>query len=209
MTVLLVLLNALSTCWQVYPFVPASLLAPRRCIAFRKTVTHHPLALGTLPPRHGSPRLQDDILPSAKRLLDVLASRSKRSAMSCSPPGPKTMYRLLQNSHTPSPSLQKPSTWPQLSVEVIDEDEDDPEMPGMEPVSDDEDEDEDKEDEVVEEPKESAEAELSKLPIDYQQNLSLSYIPRAPIKGLELADQCVLQAQTCHRVHPWLSCPCL
>ena len=98
---------------------------------------------------------------------------------------------------------------PQLSVEVIDEDEDDPEMPGMEPVSDDEDEDEDEEDEVVEEPKESAEAELSKLPIDYQQNLSLSYIPRAPIKGLELADLCVLQARTCHRVHPWPSCPCL
>ena len=114
-TVLLVLLNALPTCWQVYPFVPASLLAPRRCIAVRKTVACHPLALGTLPPRHGSPRLQDDVSSSAKRLLDVLASRSNRSAMSCIPPGPKTTYRLPQNGHTPFPSLQSPSTWPWVS----------------------------------------------------------------------------------------------
>ena len=62
-------LNALSTCWQVsssVPPCPAPLLAPRRCIAFRKMVAHHPRASRSLPSCHGSPSLQNDVSSSAK-----------------------------------------------------------------------------------------------------------------------------------------------
>ena len=111
-------LNALPACWQVFPAVPqrpAPLLAPRRRIAFHKTVRRHPPAPRFLPPRHGSLKLQDDVLPSAKHPLDVLASFSNGSTMPCPPPGPKTTYLLPLNSQTSPSSFQKPSTSPWAS----------------------------------------------------------------------------------------------
>ena len=100
---------------QVFPTVlrcPAPSQAPRRRIVVRKTVIRHPPASGTLPPFHGSPKFRDDVSPSAKRPLYVLASLSIRSRF---PPGPKTMYRLPQNGRTPSLSFRNPSTSPWLS----------------------------------------------------------------------------------------------
>ena len=108
-------LNALLTCRQVFPTVPpcpASLLTPRRRIVFHRSIPRHPTAPRTLPPRHRSSRLSDNVSPSAKRPLNVLASFSNRSAMSCIPPGPKTTYRLPQNACTPPCSFQNTSTLP-------------------------------------------------------------------------------------------------
>ena len=112
------LLNALPACWQVFPAVPqrpAPLLAPRRRITFHKTVRRHPPAPRSLPPRHGSLKLQDDVSPSAKHPLDVLASFSNGSTMPCPPPGPKTTYLLPLNGQTSPSSFQKPSTSPWAS----------------------------------------------------------------------------------------------
>ena len=70
-------LNALSTCWPVFPAAPqrpASLLGPRRRIVVRKSVPHHPPASGTLRPRHEPHKLRNDVSLSAKRPLYVLAN---------------------------------------------------------------------------------------------------------------------------------------
>ena len=106
-------LNALPTCWQVFLIVPqrpAPLLAPRRRLVFRKTVRRHAPAPRSLPPRHGSLKLQDDVSPSAKRPLYLLASISNGSTMPCPPPGPKTTHRLPQNGQTSPSSSRNPST---------------------------------------------------------------------------------------------------
>lgn len=114
-------LNALSTCWRVFPTVaqcPAPILARSRRLVFRRCVKRHPRASRTLPPRHESPKLRDGVSPSAKRPLYVLASFSSCSTMPCTSPGPKTAYHLPQMRQTSPSGFQNPSTWPWLRDDV-------------------------------------------------------------------------------------------
>ena len=97
---------------HVFPTVPTSVLGLKTTYRLPKLVLRHAPASGTLPPRHGSANLRDDVSQSAKRPLFVLASLSNRSRI---PPGPKTIHRLPQHGRAPSFSFRDPSTSPWVS----------------------------------------------------------------------------------------------
>lgn len=55
--------------FRILPQHHTPLLAPRQCIVVRILATRHPPASKTIPPRHKSPKLRDDVSTSAKRPL--------------------------------------------------------------------------------------------------------------------------------------------
>ncbi|EDR07612.1 uncharacterized protein LACBIDRAFT_298727 [Laccaria bicolor S238N-H82] len=59
-----------------------------------------------------TPWRRNDVSPSAKRCLCVLANFSSRSTTSCNPPSVKTTYRRPQKRQTSPSGFQNPSTSP-------------------------------------------------------------------------------------------------